>query len=58
MFMIRKPSISINQGELSEENVSLLPDVVNVEIASPQADTEAAQRRSSRAIAAHRKIKP
>jgi len=28
----REPSISINQGELSEENVSLLPDVVNVEI--------------------------
>ena len=28
----REPSISINQGELSEDNVSLLPDVVNVEI--------------------------
>ena len=30
----QEPSISINQGELSVENVSLLPDVVNVEISS------------------------
>lgn len=36
----QEPSISINQGELSEENVSLLPDVVNVEIASPQGAAE------------------
>ena len=36
----RQPSISINQGELSEENVSLLPDVVNVEISSPESGTE------------------
>ena len=36
----QEPSISINQGELSEENVSLLPDVVNVEIASPQGAVE------------------
>jgi len=42
----RKPSISINQGELSEENVSLLPDVVNVEITSPQNDTEEAEASS------------
>ncbi len=39
----QEPSISINQGELSEENVSLLPDVVNVEIASPQADAGGAE---------------
>lgn len=38
----QEPSISINQGELSEENVSLLPDVVNVEISSPQAEPEGA----------------
>lgn len=31
-----EPSISVNQAELSEENVSLLPDVVNVEITAPQ----------------------
>ena len=42
----RKPSISINQGELSEDNVSLLPDVVNVEITSPQNDTEEAEASS------------
>ena len=36
----RQPSIAINQGELSEDNVSLLPDVVNVEISSPQNATE------------------
>jgi len=36
----REPSISINQGELGEENVSLLPDVVNVEIALPEAESE------------------
>ena len=35
-----EPSIAINQGELSEDNVSLLPDVVNVEIRSPQDETE------------------
>ena len=35
-----EPSISINQGELSEESVSLLPDVVNVEISSPQGEAE------------------
>ncbi len=42
----RKPSISINQGELGEENVSLLPDVVNVEITSSQDDTEDAEASS------------
>lgn len=36
----QEPSISINQGELSEESVSLLPDVVNVEISSPQGAAE------------------
>ena len=36
----QEPSISINQGELSEDNVSLLPDVVNVEIASPEGAAE------------------
>ena len=35
----RHPS-SINQGELGEESVSLLPDVVNVEISSPQGESE------------------
>lgn len=34
----REPSIAINQGELREDNVSLLPDVVNVEITLPQDD--------------------
>ncbi len=42
----QEPSISINQGELSEENVSLLPDVVNVEISSPQDETEGAEASS------------
>ena len=36
----QEPSISINQGELREKNVSLLPDVVNVEISSPQDESE------------------
>ena len=35
-----EPSISINQAELREENVSLLPDVVNVEITKPQDETD------------------
>ena len=39
----REPSISINQGELSEDNVSLLPDVVNVEISLPQDEAEEAE---------------
>ena len=39
----REPSISINQGELSEENVSLLPDVVNVEISLAQEEPEDAE---------------
>lgn len=39
----REPTIAINQGELSEENVSLLPDVVNVEISLPQAETADAE---------------
>lgn len=39
----RKPSISINQGELSDDNVSLLPDVVNIEISSPQAEADESQ---------------
>ena len=39
----RQPSISINQGELSDDNVSLLPDVVNIEISSPQDDAEPPQ---------------
>lgn len=39
-----EPAISINQAELSEENVSLLPDVVNVEIAVPQRDTDNGHR--------------
>ncbi len=36
----RQPSISINQGELSDDNVSLLPDVVNIEISSPQNEAD------------------
>ena len=39
----REPSISINQGELSDDNVSLLPDVVNIEISSPQAEAGESQ---------------
>jgi len=35
----REPSIAINQAELGEENVSLLPDVVNVEISLPNNET-------------------
>jgi YbbR domain-containing protein len=35
-----EPSISISQAELREENVSLLPDVVNVEITKPQDETD------------------
>ncbi|MCY4061713.1 MAG: hypothetical protein OXG53_05035 [Chloroflexi bacterium] len=42
----QEPSISINQGELSEENVSLLPDVVNVEISSAQDQSEDAAESS------------
>ena len=42
----QEPSISINQGDLSEENVSLLPDVVNVEISSPQDEPEGAEASS------------
>ena len=34
-----EPSMSISQAELREENVSLLPDVVNVEITKPQDET-------------------
>ncbi len=36
----QQPSIAINQGELSGDNVSLLPDVVNVEISSPQDEAQ------------------
>lgn len=36
-----EPSVSINQAELSGENVQLLPEVVNVEIALPASDIEA-----------------
>jgi YbbR domain-containing protein len=39
----REPSISINQGELDEESVSLLPDVVNVEITLSQDETGGAE---------------
>ena len=35
------PSIAINQGELSEANVSLSPSVLNVEITSPTASEDA-----------------
>lgn len=42
----QEPSISINQGDLSEENVSLLPDVVNVEIRSPQDPSESTEASS------------
>lgn len=36
-----EPSISINQAELSGEDVSLLPEVVTVEITAPAAEDEA-----------------
>lgn len=36
------PSIAVNQGELSEANVSLSPSVLNVEIAAPAASDEPA----------------
>ena len=39
----QEPSISINQGDLGVDNVSLLPDVVNVEISSPQDDAQDAE---------------
>lgn len=42
----QQPSIAVNQGELSEDNVSLLPDVVNVEISSPQDEAEDAAESS------------
>ena len=42
----QEPSISITQGDLSEENVSLLPDVVNVEISSPQDPAESTEASS------------
>ena len=41
-----EPSISINQAELSGEDVSLLPEVVTVEITAPAVEDEAEDRSS------------
>ena len=45
-----QPDIAINQGELNEDNVSLLPAIVNVEIIAPET-TPVAEDADSEAVA-------